>query len=331
MKSAIQVTGFASVEDTRGLKAQVENRSLPLLKSGLVAALVANVLWGTSFLASKYTLMSWGPFTASALRFLLATGLMFAGMKIFKRRIKVPQTSREWLGILTVAVAGFGVLYPLQLAGLKLITSGMSAAIMLTSPLFVVIAGRLFLAETLTVRKLVAIGLGIAGGALLLSTKGALSLGVSRDFFVGAALTGLASLCLALSVIATRKVSKSFDSGSLTLWSMAIGFVLLAVSAQAFEHENVFFAIQRGTQSSWTALIFLAVVCSAFCFFIWNYALSKASPKEIASTMHIKTPTAVLLGVTLAGESLNLPLIAGTAIVMTGVWFSQTTPKGTQK
>jgi len=325
MKSAVSQIKKASLgQDSFEVSAEARNI---WFKSGFVTAIAANLLWGTSFLASKYTLLSWGPFTASALRFFLATSLMFVGLKAFKRKIKVPQSTREWLGVSAVAVTGFGFLYPLQLSGLKLITSGMSAAIMLTSPLFVVFAGRLFLGETLTARKLTAIGLGVAGGTILLSANGNFSVGITKESIVGVALTGLASLSLALSVIATRRISKSFDSGSLTLWSMAIGFVLLAVSAEIFEHDNFLFAFERATISSWVAILYLSIICSAFCFFIWNYALSQASPKEIASTMHIKTPTAVLLGVAIANESLSLPLLTGTAIVMAGVWISQVTPK----
>ena len=43
-----------------------------LPKSGFALAVLANLIWGTSFLTSKYTLNVWGPFTASALRFAIA-------------------------------------------------------------------------------------------------------------------------------------------------------------------------------------------------------------------------------------------------------------------
>ena len=326
MKVVTSNPGSTPVQPVRIFDALARDRG-QLLTSGLGAALLANVLWGTSFLASKATLQAWEPFTASALRFLVATVLMFLGLKIFRRKISFPKSNREWLWVLAIAISGFGALYPLQLTGLKLITSGMSAAIMLTAPLFVVVAGRLVLSERFTKRKLVGIFIGITGGTILLSGKNALALTGSTDFLIGMLLTVGAAISLALSVIATRKLSKSLDSASITFWSMGVGFILLAVSAQIIEGQNILVAITKGTPSAWSALLFLACVCSAFCFFIWNYALSKASPKEIASTMHIKTPTAVLLGVFAAGETLSAPLLIGTVIVMAGVWISQTAPK----
>lgn len=39
--------------------------------------------------------------------------------------------------------------------------------------------------------------------------------------------------------------------------------------------------------------------------------------------MHIKTPTAVLIGVFIGGEELTSRVILGTALVMFGVWLSQ--------
>ena len=139
----------------------------------------------------------------------------------------------------------------------------------------------------------------------------------------GALLTFLSSAFLAVSVIASRKVSKDFSSSSLTFWSMTIGFVELTLAAFILE-ENVLASItSKANLVSWLSLMFLALVCSAFCFFIWNSALSKSSPQEIASSMHIKTPTAVIIGIFIANESFTAQIFVGTSLVMFGVWLSQ--------
>lgn len=302
----------------------------PVLESGLAAALLANVIWGTSFLASKYTLESWGPFTASALRFLLATVLIFVSLRVAGRSIRFPKSIQEWSGVFAVALTGFGFLYPLQLSGLNRISSSLSAAIMLTSPLFVVISARLFLKDLMTARKLGGVLVGIVGGTLLLFPNLSFNFSVTPEFALGATLTLAASISLALSAIATRRLSRTMDSGNLTFWSMAVGFGLLAALAGAFETERLPSVFTSASPRSLLALLFLAAVCSAFCFFIWNFALAKASPKEIASTMHIKTPTAVIVGTLVAGETLTTPLILGTLIVAVGVWISQTSSGSTK-
>ncbi len=292
--------------------------------SGFVLAIVANILWGTSFLASKYTLQAWGPFTSAALRFGIATVCLLGILKAMKKKIEMPETLGHWVALIIIATSAFGVLYPMQLAGLKFIPSSLSAAIMLMSPLAVLLLSRVVLKERLSKLKYVALTFGVVGGAVLISsTSNGMKINFDSDFFWGTLLTLASAISLAVSAVATRKYSNEISSSTITFWTMAIGFVELTIFAFIFE-EDVLASITRDANTlSIVSLFFLAFVCSAFCFYIWNFALSKASPQEIASSMHIKTPTAVLLGVFIANEELNAPIIIGTALVMFGVWLSQ--------
>ena len=321
MKS-VPIVGLASV-NTAVVRSSQKDRSQVKASLGFAAALVANILWGASFIASKETLEAWGPLGASALRFALASLLLAVGLALAGRRVEAPKTPRAWARVASVAVVGFGLLYPVQLAGLKFVSSGFSAAIMLTSPLFVILGGAAFLGEGFSRHKLAAIGLGIVGGLVLLgeSVWGLSSQG--SEFLIGTGLTLAASLCLAASVLLTRRASADLDAGSLTFWTMFLGAALIGACASIFEPEFSISSIQGASLKAWGALAFLAVVCSALCFFLWNFALSKASPKEIASTMHLKTPTAILLGCVIASESVTASLVAGTILVSFGVYLSQ--------
>lgn len=291
--------------------------------SGFQLALVANILWGTSFLASKYTLQTWGPFTASALRFLLALPIMAIALPRLGFALQLPKKD-ELMGLALVGLTGFGFLYPLQLAGLTKISSGLSAAIMLTSPLFVIAFGHLLLKEAISARKIVALGLGLFGGLILLNIFGSnISLN-GGDFVVGVGLTFAASVSLALSAIATKKIAHKVDAANLTFWSIALGLLVL-VPLAAFESAKT--GINLPTARSFLSLLYLAIICSALCFFIWNRAIARSTPKELATTMHVKTPTAVLLGVAIAGELLSAQLIIGTLIVAFGVYLSQSERK----
>lgn len=241
-----------------------------------------------------------------------------------KKKIEMPETLGHWVALIVIATSAFGVLYPMQLAGLKFIPSSLSAAIMLMSPLAVLLLSRVVLKERLSKLKYVALTFGVVGGAVLISsTSNGMMINFDSDFFWGTLLTLASAISLAISAVATRKYSNEISSSTITFWTMAIGFVELTIFAFIFE-EDVLVSITRDANTlSIVSLFFLAFVCSAFCFYIWNYALSKASPQEIASSMHIKTPTAVLLGVFIANEELNTPIIIGTALVMFGVWLSQ--------
>lgn len=292
--------------------------------SGFALAIVANILWGTTFLASKYTLQAWGPFTSAALRFGIATVCVFAILKALKREIEIPHDPKQWIGLVIIATTAFGLLYPMQLAGLKLIPSSLSAAIMLISPLVVLLLGRVVLKEHLSKLKYVALVFGIIGGAILISsTNNEISIDPNSDFVLGSLLTLASAISLAVSTIATRIYSKDISSANITFWTMAIGFLELTVAAFFFE-ENVLATIHTNSNPlSWISMLYLAFVCSAFCFYIWNLSLSKASPQQVASSMHIKTPTAVFIGVFIANETLTSSVLFGAGLVMLGLWLSQ--------
>jgi len=200
--------------------------------SGFVLAIIANILWGTSFLASKYTLQAWGPFTSAALRFGIATVCLLGILMAMKKKIDMPENSKQWIGLIVIATSAFGVLYPMQLAGLKFIPSSLSAAIMLISPLAVLLLSRVVLQERLSKLKYVALTFGVIGGGILLSsTSHGISIDINSDLAWGTFLTLASAVSLAISAIATRKYSKDISSASITFWTMAIGFLELSLAA----------------------------------------------------------------------------------------------------
>lgn len=315
--------GNSSSRDVRAThKIQIFSRS------PFILAVVANLLWGTSFLASKYTLQVWGPFTASALRFAIALIGMLFFLPSVGMPIQIPRTRRAWVQIFWVAVTGFGFLYPLQLSGLVWIPSSLSAAIMLSSPLFVLLLSAGLFQETLSNQKLIAIFLGIMGGVLLVNPanipQNLWTMGSIPQLLKGIVFTLGASICLAVSVLTTRSASREIDSTSVTFWSMGLGVILLLpftlletpkhYSADQFNHAIM-------------ALIFLALFCSVFAFLMWNRAITLTKPQNIASTMHIKTPVAVVIGALVANEALSFGIISGTALISFAVWLSQWKPK----
>lgn len=282
-------------------------------------AVLANVLWASSFLGSKYTLAAWGPVTASLLRFALATLILGTMLPLMGEVISLPR-KKDLKGIFLIGLCQFGLLYPFQLAGLNHISTSLSAAIMLLAPLFVIVCGKFFLKESVSKTKLNAIFLGLFGGLTLLKD----GFSIHGNFYLGFSLTLISSVLLGLSVILTRKYSQTISVAQLSFWTMLTGVVLLTpMSFIESQTNGGFIRSSEALNSAFLALLYLAIICSAFTFYIWNTALKMAPAKELASTMHLKTPTAIIIGVLLASEEMTSTLIIGTAIISFAVWVSQ--------
>ena len=295
-------------------------------RTALFLAIAANVIWGTTFLASAWTLKTWDPITASFLRFAAASVLLLP----FQLKNGVPiskLTSTERRGLFWVGITSYGALYPLQLAGLMYIPTSVSAVIMLTSPLVLVLLASVLLSETLSANKIAGVVLGGAGGVLLLLRDGEqIQSNAALSYqTLGYAATFLAAVSLALSAIFTRRISKSVPIVTITFWPMLLGALLMAPFS-LLEKRSImssFSLSDKEGRQSILALIFLASIASVLCFIAWNKALSLSEARSLASTMHIKTPVAITLGVLVAGEPLNTTLALSAVLVILGVGLSQ--------
>lgn len=281
---------------------------------GLWQAITANILWGTTFLATHEILQVWGPITASALRFALASFVLGAVMKASSYPLQIPRSMQSWSWTFLTAVLGFGLLYPLQSKGLTLISTGLSALLMLTAPLFLVALSAITDGGITRLKWLGTI-VGMLGGIVLITDRQQIAVG--EPTLLGIFLTIIASFCLAASSMTAKRALSTINQGSLTFWSMLLGTVLLAPLSSIEASTNIVIP------TAWGWVIYLAVACSVIAFFLWNQALSIGDPALVASTMHIKTPIAVAIGCLVNGEGLSTIMIFGGCLVWAGVWIAQ--------
>jgi drug/metabolite transporter (DMT)-like permease len=199
---------------------------------------------------------------------------------------------------------------------------------MLTSPLFVVVLSATFLREELSLQKIIAILIGFVGGIILIGPSSLIESNVTlsglNTLLKGTLFIIAAAISLALSVVLTRPLARELDSKSITFWSMCMGEIFFLIFS-LFENKPV--GSGPVTTQAIMALIYLSLVCSVLAFILWNQAIIKSSPQEIASTMHVKTPVAIIIGHLLAGEALTVTIIAGCLCISFAIWFSQTTFK----
>jgi drug/metabolite transporter (DMT)-like permease len=195
---------------------------------------------------------------------------------------------------------------------------------MLVSPL-IVVAFSVISGARVAWTKWAALAFGLTGGVCLLNAHAG-----AHPVFAGSIdLTGPgtlmtlgAALCLALSTLTSRRALAEVKQSSLTFWSMLLGFLMLL--PQALSETQPVAAV---SPKAWAGIFYLAVICSVGAYMLWNHALTKVEPHIVASSMHLKTPVAILLGVTLNGEKLTAPLALGTGLVVLGVWLSQQAPR----
>lgn len=227
------------------------------------ALLLAMVLWGTVFVATKEVMGEAGPFTVAAGRFAIGFAVLFplARRKGFRLRHVF---SRAYL------LFGFmGVFLAYGLQNLSLVFSSASDAtlVIAAQPAAVVMMGMLFLRERLPVARMLGIGLAMLG--VLLVSGVSFSSG-GADALLGNAL--MVGSVLAYGAYAAQGRVFGVDQPASLITAASFGAGLLFLTPVAAGEMYLYGVPELGTEG-WILLSYLGVSTTAATFLLLNYAL----------------------------------------------------------
>jgi drug/metabolite transporter (DMT)-like permease len=287
----------------------------------LLAFTIIYFVWGSTFLAIRIGVHEVPPFLLAAMRFVIA-GLVLYGWMI--ARGERSPSWRQWASAFLLAVLIFVLDYGLVFWAEQRVPSGITAVMLATIPLFMVLSEIIFLqTQKITARLAVALLVGVAGVAVLMSNS--LNLSGSPIDRAGAVALIIASISWSAASALMRKLqlppSKVMSSGA----QMLAGGVLLAVAAAGLGEFRNFhpWAVSRG---AWLALLYLIVAGSIVAFTAYVWLIHHESPTKVGTYAYVNPVVAVLLGYFLGGEALGLRTILGTLFVLVSVLVITTTP-----
>ncbi|HZG70284.1 MAG TPA: EamA family transporter, partial [Chondromyces sp.] len=168
----------------------------------------------------------------------------------------------------------------------------LAAVLLYTSPAFVIIFSALWLKESLTVAKVMAVLITMAGSALI-----AFSDGFNADWNVTGLLLGLgAAIGYALYSIFGKLALKHYSANTVTFYTFIAGlFCLLPF--------NFFFTEKIGLEA-WGWIIGLGLIPTALAYTLYTIGLEKMESGTAAVLATVEPVAAVIVGVFLFDESL---------------------------
>ncbi|HWZ26902.1 MAG TPA: EamA family transporter [Verrucomicrobiae bacterium] len=286
----------------------------------LLAFGIIYFVWGSTFLAIRVGVREVPPLILAAMRFFVA-GIVLYGWMI--ARGERSPSGREWRSATLLGLVIFVLDYGLLFWAEQRVPSGIAAVMLALIPAFMALSEIIFLrTQTLTVRLVVALLIGIGGVVVLMSRS--LNLGGAPIDKRGAAALIFASMSWSVASALTRKLtlpkSKVMSSGA----QMLAGGVLLAVTAAALgEFRN--FHPWSVSREVWFALLYLIVAGSIVGFTAYVWLIHHESPTKVGTYAYVNPIVAVLVGYFLGGEALSLRTILGTLFVLISVVVITTT------
>ena len=271
----------------------------------ILACLAATwFLWGSTYLAIKFALVSFPPFFQMGTRFLV--GGAFLLFWVWSRRQKMP-TLTQWrnaavVGALMLAGNVGGVAYAEQS-----VASGLVVAFIAIVPALITIASLPF---GLRPSRLEAIGICIGIVGVLLLVRG--------DAFT-ASLAGLIALTIAAlgwsigAVLSQHVFPLASASAGFSSAMICGGVVLLVLSL--LTGETFHWRPQPLAAAAWMYL----VVCSLIAFSAYMVLLANTRPALASSNSFVNPVIGMFLGVYLGGEKITTHEWIAVGIIVLGV------------
>ena len=275
------------------------------------------LLWASNFIVGKIALREFPPMLAGCLRITFAAAFI---APIFLWR----QWNTSWFNpdLSKLALLGlFGVTLNQMffLAGLSRTSAVHSVLMIAMTPIYVLLIAVIIKQEQISVRK--AVGMAIAlGGVAILNVLPAAAAPGSAPTLLGDFLVFLGAVTFALFTVFGKNVTARYSSVTVNTICYLSGALAIAPLTLWQAHD---FPFARISTTAWTSLLFMALFPSVVCYLIYYYALSYIPASRVAAFSYLQPVLATILAVLTLGERVTLPLLAGGAVIFSGVYLTE--------
>jgi drug/metabolite transporter (DMT)-like permease len=272
------------------------------------------ICFGGTWVAADIAVAAAPPFTIAAVRFGVASVLLYAWAKVAGRPLtRIRRT--DWpmiIGLGLTAVAGYNWLF---LTGLTLAPASDGAIIVPgLAPVFTALIASVMLDERIGRRGF--IGLAVAAFGLVLvvgpggATDGSRLLG-DLLFLAGAVLWGVYS-------VLARVASRRFNAVSTTLYGTAVGTLVLLPLAVL---EGGAEALAAAPTEALVGIGYLALFGTVGAFVLLNLGVARIGAARASAYALLVPVIGVLSSVALLRDTIGPLTVVGGGIVLVGLWL----------
>ena len=254
------------------------------------------------------------PASAAFLRFLIASAAMVIVVKLVEKKLILPPW-KLWLPITLLGMSGVFAYNVFFFSGLHYISAGRASLVIACTPLVITLLAALLLREKLTLLKAGGVVLSLTGAVLVISNGHPDSL-LTVGFGPGErALVGCVLSWSAYSLIG-RSVLQTLSPLTAVCYSSIIGTIFLSIPAA---REGLFGHLSTLSSLDWVSLSYLGIGGTALGFSLYYRGIKKIGASRAGIFINLVPLFSILLSWFFLGESINPIVLAGGALVLTGV------------
>jgi len=273
----------------------------------MILLLIVSFVWAFSFGLMKGRLGGLDSSFVAVVRLGLALLVFLPFLRL--RGLKVTQT----LWLLAIGAVQFGLMYLAYNASYKYLPAHEVALFTLTTPIFVTLTADA-LEKTFRGRALLAALIAVAGAAVVIFKNT-----TPTADLTGVLLVQASNITFAIGLVFYRRIrlaNPALVDRNIFALLYAGG---LAVTLPLALYQTDFTALTLTPGQIWT-LLYLGVIASGVCFFLWNIGSTRVSTGTLAVINNAKIPLAVVCSLVFFGEAADkLRLLIGGALMVAAV------------
>jgi drug/metabolite transporter (DMT)-like permease len=275
----------------------------------IILLALSSTIWGFGFIATKFTLISFGPFWAHALRFIIA-GILGIPFLLYKKSFK--NSGTPWLqGFIAASFLTGTLLF--QTLGISKTTIAKSGFITTLYSFFVPLTLMVIYRKKFRNSFWFLVLMALFGMALLCNLE-------VTDLNVGDLLILVCSMFASFHIIyigiAARRIKNPVEFNFIQNIFVGLQGIILAI---IFEGKVNLHPLLDFNSKAFKSIIFLSVISSMIAFTVQVVAQKKI-PTHIASLIFLlESPFAAWFGYIYLNERLNLMNLMGAGLILLSV------------
>ncbi|MBW2544598.1 MAG: DMT family transporter [Deltaproteobacteria bacterium] len=275
------------------------------------------ILWGGTFIAARVVAQNVDPFSASFLRFAIASiFLVFITIKLEGR---IPRLKKhQILPVILLGMTGVFAYNFFFFSGLKTVAASRGSIIVATNPIFIALFAYTFFKEKLTGINVLGILLCVSGAIIVISKGSPLGiiqggLGEGELYILG---------CVASWVLYSligKSAMKDMSPLVAVTYSCLVGGILLFFPACM---EGMPGDIAKYSAVDWSGIFYLGFFGSVLGFTWYYQGIKKIGAAKASVFINFVPVSAVILACLILKEKLDLSLITGAIMVIGGAYLT---------
>ncbi|MFZ5647568.1 MAG: DMT family transporter [Bacillota bacterium] len=279
----------------------------------VMAITLTSVIWGMSFLSIKVSVMVIPPMTLALIRFVMASVILVAMLKILEPGSRLDQKDIPALSV--AGIIGITLYFFFENNGVKLITASVASIIIATIPILSILSDYIFFKSPLSPYKAICVLLSIVGVYLVVGAN--ISGPEGRGNLLGNLLMLGAAVSWVVYSIVTRPLGKKHSQLFIVTWQTIFGTLSLVP----------FSLLEMGDWQpvSMTVILnvaYLGIFCSALGYYLYVYAMKKLGISVVSLFINLIPVVTVVSSYFILGEEITTVQMTGGALIVASVYLA---------